>query len=61
MSSGVGMVLSIAKDALAAQQYGINVTGQNIANVNTPGYSRQRNPKSSAAFCWAGGSKPLRS
>jgi flagellar hook-associated protein 1 FlgK len=41
MSSGVGMVLSIAKDALAAQQYGINVTGQNIANVNTPGYSRQ--------------------
>jgi flagellar hook-associated protein 1 FlgK len=41
MSSGVGMVLSIAKDALAAQQYGINVTGHNIANVNTPGYSRQ--------------------
>ena len=41
MSSGVGMVLSIAKDALTAQQYGINVTGQNIANVNTPGYSRQ--------------------
>ena len=41
MSSGIGMVLSIAKDALAAQQYGINVTGHNIANVNTPGYSRQ--------------------
>jgi flagellar hook-associated protein 1 FlgK len=41
MSSGVGMVLSIAKDALAAQQYGINITGHNIANVNTPGYSRQ--------------------
>jgi flagellar hook-associated protein 1 FlgK len=41
MSSGVGMVLSIAKDALAAQQYGINVTGHNIANVNTPGYSIQ--------------------
>ena len=41
MSSGIGMVLSIAKDALAAQQYGINVAGHNIANVNTPGYSRQ--------------------
>jgi flagellar hook-associated protein 1 FlgK len=41
MSGGIGMVLSIAKDALAAQQYGIDVTGHNIANVNTPGYSRQ--------------------
>jgi len=41
MSSGIGLVLSIAKDALAAQQYGIYVTGHNIANVNTPGYSRQ--------------------
>ncbi len=39
--SGLGLVLSIAKDALAAQQYGINVTGHNIANVNTPGFSRQ--------------------
>lgn len=32
----------IGRRALNAQQYGINVTGQNIANVNTPGYSRQR-------------------
>jgi len=39
--SSLGLVLSIAKDALAAQRYGINVTGHNIANVNTPGYSRQ--------------------
>ena len=39
--SGLGLVLSIAKDALAAQRYGINVTGHNIANVNTEGYSRQ--------------------
>ena len=39
--SSMGLVLSIAKDALAAQQYGINVTAHNIANVNTPGYSRQ--------------------
>ena len=32
----------IARRALAAQQLGVAVTGQNIANVNTPGYSRQR-------------------
>lgn len=32
----------IGRRALNAQQYGITVTGQNIANVNTPGYSRQR-------------------
>ena len=39
--SGLGLVLSIAKDALAAQRYGMDVTAHNIANVNTPGYSRQ--------------------
>jgi flagellar hook-associated protein 1 FlgK len=39
--SGLGLVLTIAKDALTAQQYGVFVTGQNIANVNTPGYSKQ--------------------
>ena len=32
----------IGRRALFANQAGINVTGQNIANVNTPGYSRQR-------------------
>jgi len=37
----IGLVLSIAKDALAAQQSGVFVAGHNIANVNTPGYSRQ--------------------
>jgi flagellar hook-associated protein 1 FlgK len=41
MSPGLATVLSIAKDALAAQQYGIHVGGHNIANVNTPGYSKQ--------------------
>jgi flagellar hook-associated protein 1 FlgK len=41
MSPGLATVLSIAKDALAAQQYGIQVGGHNIANVNTPGYSKQ--------------------
>jgi len=39
--SGSGLLLSIAKDALSAQQYGINVTAQNIANVDTPGYTKQ--------------------
>ena len=37
----LGLVLDIAKTALAAQKYALNVTGHNIANVNTPGYSRQ--------------------
>lgn len=31
----------IGRRALNAQQFGINVTGQNIANVNTRGYTRQ--------------------
>jgi flagellar hook-associated protein 1 len=34
--------LSIARQALLAHQTAVEVTGQNIANVNTPGYSRQR-------------------
>jgi flagellar hook-associated protein 1 FlgK len=35
-------VLNIGTSALLLQQRAINVTGNNIANVNTPGYSRQR-------------------
>jgi flagellar hook-associated protein 1 FlgK len=35
-------LLSIGAGALLSQQNAINVTGNNIANVNTPGYSRQR-------------------
>src|SRR5262245_1079807 len=31
----------IGRRALQAAQLGLTVTGQNIANVNTPGYSRQ--------------------
>lgn len=31
-----------ANDALNAARYGLEVTGQNIANANTPGYTRQR-------------------
>ncbi|MBW1960459.1 MAG: flagellar hook-associated protein FlgK [Deltaproteobacteria bacterium] len=39
--SGISMVMNTAKLAIAAQQYGLNVTGHNIANVNSPHYSRQ--------------------
>ena len=35
-------LFSIGSKALMVQQKGIHVTGNNIANVNTPGYSRQR-------------------
>jgi flagellar hook-associated protein 1 FlgK len=35
-------VMNIGTSALLVQQRAINVTGNNIANVNTPGYSRQR-------------------
>ena len=31
-----------ARDSLLASQMAIDVTGANIANVNTPGYARQR-------------------
>jgi flagellar hook-associated protein 1 FlgK len=34
--------LEIGRRALQASQLGLAVTGQNIANVNTPGYSRQK-------------------
>ena len=40
--SGIAMIMDIAKGALAAQSYGLDVTAHNIANVNTEGYSRQR-------------------
>ncbi|NLN59102.1 MAG: flagellar hook-associated protein FlgK [Deltaproteobacteria bacterium] len=35
-------LLNTAKDALLSHQLAIDVTGSNIANVNTPGYARQR-------------------
>jgi flagellar hook-associated protein 1 FlgK len=34
--------LNIAKNAMLSHQAAINLTGTNIANVNTPGYTRQR-------------------
>lgn len=35
-------IMSIAGQALTTQQQAISVTSHNIANVNTPGYSRQK-------------------
>ena len=39
--SGLNGIFGIGSNALAAYQRALAVTGQNIANVNTPGYSRQ--------------------
>ncbi len=39
--SGIFTTLSRASSALAAQQYGLDVTGQNMANINTAGYTRR--------------------
>jgi flagellar hook-associated protein 1 FlgK len=38
----INSVLNIASGAMAAQQTIIQTTGNNISNVSTPGYSRQR-------------------
>lgn len=38
---GITSLLDAAKNALTAQSLAIQVTGENITNVNTPGYSRQ--------------------
>ena len=39
--SSLSQLLYTARDALTAQSYGLNVTGQNITNVNTPGYVKR--------------------
>ncbi|MEE4354441.1 MAG: flagellar hook-associated protein FlgK [Desulfatiglans sp.] len=39
---GIYSILNVASRALLAQERAIDITGHNIANVNTPGYSRQR-------------------
>ncbi len=39
--AGISHVLNMAKEALVTHQLAIGVTGHNVANVNTPGYSRQ--------------------
>jgi flagellar hook-associated protein 1 FlgK len=40
--AGIFGVLYTGKEALFTQQKAVDVTGHNIANANTPGYSRQR-------------------
>lgn len=40
--SGISHILDMASRALLNEQVGVEVTGHNIANVNTPGYSRQQ-------------------
>ena len=40
--AGINGIMNLAGNALLTQQKAINVTGHNIANVNTPGYSRQK-------------------
>lgn len=39
---GITAIMDIAKRALAAEQLGVEVTSHNVANVNTPGYCRQK-------------------
>lgn len=39
--AGIGNLLGLARDALNAQSFALNVTGQNVANANTPGYVRR--------------------
>lgn len=39
---GINVGLEIGKRALLSQQYSLNITGHNIANVNTPGFTRQQ-------------------
>ncbi|MFH1076556.1 MAG: flagellar hook-associated protein FlgK [Pseudomonadota bacterium] len=39
--SGIGLLADIAKSSLATQQFAMGITGHNIANVNTKGYTRQ--------------------
>ena len=41
MGSNTFSILNTAKLGLLSQQLAIEVTGQNIANVQTEGYSRQ--------------------
>ncbi len=40
--AGIFGVLGVASRGLAATQAGIGVTAHNVSNVNTPGYTRQR-------------------
>jgi flagellar hook-associated protein 1 len=51
---GISGVLNIAKESLIAQQSAMEVIGQNVSNVNTPGYTRQKAMFESSAPLSAG-------
>lgn len=51
---GLNATLSLASQALQAQDGAIAVTSNNIANVNTPGYTRQVANLSAAALAQNG-------
>ncbi|MBI9085928.1 MAG: flagellar hook-associated protein FlgK [Desulfobacterales bacterium] len=40
--SGISSIFNIGREALITHQQAVDVTGHNIANANTPGFSRQR-------------------
>ncbi|MCK5077440.1 MAG: flagellar hook-associated protein FlgK, partial [Calditrichia bacterium] len=46
---GIFQSLEIARKALWTSQAALNITANNIANINTPGYSRQRAELSSSS------------
>jgi len=52
---GISSTLSIAAQAMQAQQLAIQTTGHNLANVATPGFSRQRVDLASAFPSFEGG------
>lgn len=52
---GILSTLSLASEALKAQQLALQTTGHNLANAATPGYSRQRVDLVSADPAFAGG------
>lgn len=54
--SGITHVLNLAKQALLTHQSSIQVAGHNVANVDTPGYTRQKiNIEANTAFPSAAG------
>jgi flagellar hook-associated protein 1 FlgK len=38
---GISSLMNLGSDALSAQAFALNVTGQNVSNANTPGYVRR--------------------
>lgn len=40
--AGISSIFNTASSSIVAQRVAMEITGENIANVNTPGYSRQR-------------------